>query len=187
MSVISINSNFFLYLTTLFLCDFLPFLTTSIFYSNFIHFPKFISRKRSFTNYFYKTWFINVLYSTSFFHIILLQHGDIETNPGPQKEKKKKISCCHWNVNSLIAHDLSKLFQLETYNSVFICMSETFFDSTIQEGDKNIQLDGYNLLRADHPSNSKQGSVCIFYKETLAVRIVKSLSFNECIICEVSI
>ena len=27
----------------------------------------------------------------------------------------------------------------------------------------------------------------IFYKETLGVRIVKSLSFNECIICEVSI
>ena len=119
--------------------------------------------------------------------MLLLQHGDIETNPGPQKEKKKKFSCCHWNVNSLIAHDLSKLFQLETYNSVFICMSETFFDSTIQEGEKNIQLDGYNLLRADHPSNSERGSVCIFYKETLAVRIVKSLSFNECIICEVSI
>ena len=27
----------------------------------------------------------------------------------------------------------------------------------------------------------------IFYKETLGVHIVKSLSFNECIICEVSI
>ena len=62
-----------------------------------------------------------------------------------------------------------------------------FFDPSIQEGDKNIQLDGYNLLRADHPSNSKRDSVCIFYKETLGVCIVKSLSFNECIICEVSI
>ena len=62
-----------------------------------------------------------------------------------------------------------------------------FFDPSVQEGDKNIQLDGYNLLRADHPSNSKRGGVCIFYKETLGVCIVKSLSFNECIICEVSI
>ena len=90
-------------------------------------------------------------------HILLLQHGDIETNPGPQKEKKKIFSCCHWNVNSPIACNLSKLFQLEAYNSVhkydFICISETFFDSSIQEGDKNIQLDRYNLLRADHPSN----------------------------------
>ena len=119
------------------------------------------------------------------------KQGDIETNPGPQKEKTKNLSCCHWNVNSLIAHNLSKLAQLEAYNSVykhdFICISETFFDPSIQEGDKNIQLDGYNLLRADHPSNSKRGGVCIFYKETVAVRIVKSLSFNECIICEVSI
>ena len=82
----------------------------------------------------------------------MLQHGDIETNPGPQKEKTKNLSCCHWNVNSLIAHNLSKLAQLEAYNSVykhdFICISETFFHPSIQEGDKNIQLDGYNLLRA---------------------------------------
>ena len=56
-----------------------------------------------------------------------------------------------------------------------------------KEGDKNVQLDGYNLLRENHPSNSKHGAVCIFYKETLGVRIVKSFSFNECIICEVSI
>ena len=121
----------------------------------------------------------------------MLQHGDIETNPGPQKEKTKNLSCCHWNVNSLISHNLPKLAQLEEYNSVykhdFICISETFFDPSIQEGDKNIQLDGYNLLRADHPSNSKRGGVCIFYKETLGVHIVKTLSFNECIICEVSI
>ena len=57
----------------------------------------------------------------------------------------------------------------------------------MQEGDKNIQLDGYNLLRADHPSNSKRDGLCIFYKETLGVRTAKSLGFNECIICEVSI
>ena len=116
---------------------------------------------------------------------------EIETNPGPQKEKTKNLSCCHWNVNSLIAHNLSKLSQLEAYNSVykhdFICTSETLFDSSIQEEDTNIQLDGYNLLRGDHPSNSKRGGVCILYKETLGVRIVKSLSFNKCIICEVSI
>ena len=40
---------------------------------------------------------------------------------------------------------------------------------------------------ADHPSNSKRGGVCIFYKETLGVCMVKSLSFSECIMSEVSI
>ena len=137
------------------------------------------------------TSFIDVVCSTYFFQILLLQHGDIETNPGPQKDKKKNFSCCHWNVNRLIAHNLAKFCQFEAYNSVymydFICISETFFDSSIQKGDKNIQLDGYNLLRADHPSNLKRDGVCIFHKETLGVRIVKSLNFTECIICEVSI
>ena len=123
--------------------------------------------------------------------MLLLQHGNIETNSGPQKEKNKNLSCCHWNVNSLLAHNLSKLSQLEAYDSVYkhdlIYISETFFDPSIQEGDKNIQLDDYNLLRADHLSNSKRGGVCIVYKETLGICIVKSLSFNECIIYEVSI
>ena len=120
----------------------------------------------------------------------MLQHGDIETNPGPTKEKIKNLSCCHWNVNSLIAHNF-KISHLEAYNAIhqhgFICISETFFDSSVTEGDKNIELNGYNLIRADHPSNTKRGGVCIFYKETLALHIVNSLNFNECIVCEVSI
>ena len=123
--------------------------------------------------------------------ILLLQHRDIKTNYGPPKEKIKNLSCCHLNVNSLIAHNLSKISQLETYNSVYkhdyIYLSETFFDSSVQGGDKNIQLDDYNLLRADHPSNPKLCGVSIFHKETLGVLIVKSLSFSECIICEVFI
>ena len=48
-------------------------------------------------------------------------------------------------------------------------------------------MNDYNLLRVDHSRNSKRGGVCIFYKETLGVRIVKSLNFSECIVCEVNI
>ena len=64
----------FLYLTTVFLCDFLAFLSTSISYCNFSHFPKSIFIKRSFANFLYKTLFIDVVYSTYFLHILLLQH-----------------------------------------------------------------------------------------------------------------
>ena len=35
------------------------------------------------------TSFVDVVYSTYFLNILLLQHGDIETNPGHQKEKIK--------------------------------------------------------------------------------------------------
>ena len=80
-----------LYLTTLFLCDFLAFLLISISYINFIHFSKFIFMKRSFTKFLYITSFIEVVYwcCIYFLYIILLQHGNRETNPGRQKEKLK--------------------------------------------------------------------------------------------------
>ena len=39
-----------------------------------------------------------------------------------------------------------------------------YFDSSILEGDSSFQLDGYKVIRADHPSNTKRGGVCIYYK-----------------------
>ena len=75
--------------------------------------------ERPSTNYFYIITFIDVLYSTYYLHILLLQHGDIEANPGPPKEKLKNISCCHWNVDSLIAHNVSKISLLEAYKAIY--------------------------------------------------------------------
>ena len=95
-----------------------------------------------------------------FLHLLLLQHGDIGSNPGPSNvQTNKNLSFCHWNVNSLQAHNLAKISQSEAYNSLFnydfICISETYFDSSVLEGDRSFQLNGYNLLRADHPNNTK--------------------------------
>ena len=77
----------------------------------------------------------NVLYFVYFLHLLLLQHGDIEGNPGPQSGQIKNPSCCHWNVNSLVAQNLSKITRLEAWNYLykhdFIRVSETYFDSSI--------------------------------------------------------
>ena len=35
----------------------------------------------------------------------LLQHADIETNPGPRGKYSQYFSFCHWNLNSLPAHN----------------------------------------------------------------------------------
>ena len=90
--------------------------------------------------------------------LVQLQHGDIESNSGPQNKQVNSLSCCHWNVNSLLAQNVSKISQTEAYYSLFshnnICISESYIDSTILE-DKSFHLSGYNLLRADHPNNSK--------------------------------
>ena len=53
-------------------------------------------------------------YSTIIF-LLLVQHGDIEINPGPQKKQPKYFSCCHWNVNSLLSHN--KISLLAAYNT----------------------------------------------------------------------
>ena len=70
-----------------------------------------------------------------FIALLLITHGDIETNPGPKSKNSKYVSCCHWNVNSFLAHD--KLSLLTAYNSTqhydLICISKTYLDSLIAE------------------------------------------------------
>ena len=36
--------------------------------------------------------------------LLLLLHGDLESNPGPKKKEQSYFSLCHRNVNSLVAH-----------------------------------------------------------------------------------
>ena len=55
----------------------------------------------------------NVLYFGNFLHLLLLQHGDIESHPVRKKEQIKYLSRCHWNVNSLLAENLSKVSQID--------------------------------------------------------------------------
>ena len=101
-----------------------------------------------------------VLCSGYFLHLLLLQHGGIESNPWSKKEQNKYTSCCHWNVNSLLAKNMLIISQIEPYNSLysfdFICISETCFGLSILEAGRNFQLCGYHLIRADHPSNEKR-------------------------------
>ena len=106
-------------------------------------------------------------------HCFLHCHGDIELNPGPRKLKENIFSIRHWNLNSITAHNFSTLTQLKayisTYKQDFICLSETYLDSSIP--DNLIDIKGYNSVRADHPDNIKRGGVCIYYKEYLSVRV----------------
>ena len=107
-----------------------------------------------------------------------------------QIKKYKSFTSCHCNVNSLTAHNMLKLTSTAAYNSIhkydFICISETYLDSSIQSVDRDISINGYSLIHADHPSNNKRGSVCIYYHESLAVQLVKISYLTECLLCEVS-
>ena len=47
-------------------------------------------------------------------------------------------------------------------------------------------LEGYNLSWSDHQSNTKRGGVCIYFKESLEVRLVGITSLPEWLVCEVT-
>ena len=115
-------------------------------------------------------------------------YGDIELNPGPRKLKINSFSICHWNINSLAVHNLSKLTQLIAYTSIykhgFICLSAPYLDSSIP--DNVLDIEGYKLIRADHPDNIKRGGVCIYYKESLPVQIINQHYLKEALLLEMS-
>ena len=42
-----------------------------------------------------------------------------------------------------------------------------FLNSSFESNDDRISIDGYNLIKSDHPSDSKRGGVCTYYKDHL--------------------
>ena len=67
-------------------------------------------------------------------------------------------------------------------------MSETFLDSSIDLNDENINIDGYSILRVDHPNNNKRGGVCIYFKPSLPLIRKDDLSaMQETIATEISV
>ena len=104
--------------------------------------------------------------------VLLRRHGDIELNPGPRKSKGNTVSVCHCNLNSIIAHNFSKLTQLKAYISThkydFMYLSESFLDSSTP--DNLVDIQGYNLVHADHQEIPKEAEFTF---------IIKSLSLFE--------
>ena len=75
--------------------------------------------------------------------------GDIEINPGPKRDINQCFSVCHWNLNSVVSHNFSKIQSLIAYNCIhkfdIICLSESYLNSEILSSDSNLQIPGYNF------------------------------------------
>ena len=125
-----------------------------------------------------------------FFKIAVKLSGDVEENPGPKPSSSQSFSICHWNLNSISAHNYMKLSLLRAYLSTHkfdvICISETYLNSDTSTVDENLEIAGYTLIRADHPSNTKRGGVCIYYKHSLAFKLLDICYLEECINFEIS-
>ena len=76
------------------------------------------------------------------FKLLLILCGDVEVNPGPGQWTS--LSFCHWNLNSISAHDFVKVSPLEAGNTIqkfdIICLSETFLNSSLQNEDDSLVI-----------------------------------------------
>ena len=109
-----------------------------------------------------------------FFKIVLKPSSDVAENPRPKYISSQSFSIFHWNLNIVSAHNYIKLSLLRDYfvstlKFDVICISETYLNSDTSTVDENLEIVGHTLIRADHPPNTKQGGVCIYYKHALAL------------------
>ena len=67
------------------------------------------------------------------------------------------------------------------------CLPEAYLNSETLSNNEKLNMLGYNLSRADHLSNTKRGRVCIYFKESLQLRLYNISYLNECICNEIMI
>ena len=123
--------------------------------------------------------------------LLIRQSGDIEINPGPKPNPCHSFSICHWNLNSLPAHNYLKVSLLRVYVVItkfdVVFLSETYLDSSNLSDDDNFNLPGYSVVRADHVSIIKKGGVCIYFKNSLPLKVLDIQLLQECINFEINI
>ena len=94
-------------------------------------------------------WLYSILFQLS---------GDVEKNPGPIPKPCQSFSVRHWNVDSVSVHSYSKVSFLRAYIFIhkfdLISISKTFVNSDTAFDDENSNIEGYNIVRSDHPSNA---------------------------------
>ena len=116
--------------------------------------------------------------------------GDIEKGPGP-RFSSQNFSICHWNLNGIIAHSYVKISLLKAYLSVhkfdIVCLSETYLDTSVPLRDINLEIQGYELVRSDHPSQHKRGGVCIYFRNSLPLKILNINYLQESITSELQV
>ena len=69
---------------------------------------------------------------------------------------------------------------------LLLSLSETYLDSSIPSDHVSLELKGYKLVRTDHPNNVKRGGVCIYYEESLPVRVINLSWLQEALLLELN-
>ena len=115
--------------------------------------------------------------------LLVLLRGDVEINPDPKRTPKASLSICHQNLNSICAHSCAKLSLLRAYLAFhkfdIVYLLETYLNSSNSLVNETLAISRYNLVRSDHPLNSKRGGICFYYKYYLPLRIISMNYLSE--------
>ena len=117
--------------------------------------------------------------------------GDIEKNPGPRSSSSQNFSICHWILNSIAAHSCIKSSHLKAYLSIYkfdiACLSETCLDTSVPLHEVNLEIQGYELVRSENPSQHKRDSICIYFRNSLPLKILNIHYLQESISFELQV
>ena len=142
---------------------------------------------RHYFSYIFSIFVVYPLYHNRFIRL----SGNIELNPGPKPSSFKCFSICHWNLNSITSHDFLKVTLLTAYNVMHkfdvICIFKSYLNSDTSSNDNNLNIPGSNMSRADHPPGNRRGRVCIYYKESLPIKMLNINYPQECIYFDLKI
>ena len=77
----------------------------------------------------------------------------------------------HWNLGGLPTGNFAKKHLREAFLAVndfdIVILGETHLTSQIDED--NLEIDGYNIKRCDHPDGKSRGGIAVYYKSDLPI------------------
>ena len=92
---------------------------------------------------------------------------------------------------SITAHSYVKISLLKAYLSIhkfdIVCLSETYLDPSVPLHDVNLEIQGYELVQSDHPSQHKRGGLCIHFRNSLPLKILNIHYLQESITFELKV
>ena len=120
----------------------------------------------------------------------LLVLAGIEVNPGPTPQRK--LSFAVWNLDSLPARDFARIPLIEAFQAEhhldFFGICETALTSDITN--ESIFIDGFSPdpIRADKADDTRNGGVCLYFRENLPVKSRPDLaSIPETLVAEIKL
>ena len=73
-------------------------------------------------------------------------------------------------------------------NFDIVCLSETFLNSSIQNDDNKLKIDGYNLIRSDHLATQNKKAKFLFIKKNILLLLgVRDdhCTIDNCLVTEI--